>query len=289
MSDSAAAAAATPLPASPEAAKSELAAAVTASDGAAATTETSPAPKKEESPAPAPASGPPKDNKRPLVVSGPSGSGKSTLLNKLFAEYPDAFGFTVSHTTRAPREGEVDGKNYHFVTREKFDSLVAEKAFLEHAEFADNMYGTSKSAVEAVTKANKICVLDIEMNGVKSIKAIAQANEMPTGAPWFVFIRPPSMDEVEKRLRARGTETDDTIAKRMAVAKAEIEYADSGAHDFQVVNDNADEAYGKLKEWVLAHYELPGAEKKGDGKKDATKDKKGGADGKKKSKFCLVQ
>ncbi|KAI9220836.1 P-loop containing nucleoside triphosphate hydrolase protein, partial [Blastocladiella britannica] len=183
---------------------------------------------------------------RPLVVSGPSGSGKSTLINRLFKEYPDAFGFSVSHTTRSPREGEKDGVNYHFVDQAAFDKLVGDDAFIEHAEFSGNSYGTSKAAVKSVTDAGKICVLDIEMHGVKSIKAADMHAH-------FVFVRPPSMEEVEKRLKARGTETDESLAKRLETAKAELEYADSAEapHEVQITNDKEDDAYATLKEWVL--------------------------------------
>ncbi|KAI9175872.1 guanylate kinase [Blastocladiella emersonii ATCC 22665] len=209
-----------------------------------------------------------KDNKRPLVVSGPSGSGKSTLLNRMFKEYPGVFGFSVSHTTRQPRPGEVDGTSYHYVTREAFEAKVAENAFIEHAEFSGNCYGTSFAAVEDVTNAGKICVLDIEMQGVKSIKATSMNAR-------FVFIRPPSMEEVEKRLRARGTETEESLAKRLATAKAELEYAETGAHDAIFVNDDMETAYAQFKAWVLDHYDVKPAP--------------AAAPAKKKSKFCEIQ
>jgi guanylate kinase len=127
-----------------------------------------------------------------LVISGPSGVGKSTLLDKLFKKYPKAFGFSCSHTTRKPRPGEVDHVNYHFCTRPEFDKLVAEKAFIEHAEFSGNCYGTSKMAVEHVQKQGKVCVLDVELNGIKSIKKLA----IPAK---FIFISPPSVQDLEKR------------------------------------------------------------------------------------------
>jgi ABC-type multidrug transport system ATPase subunit len=100
---------------------------------------------------------------RPIVVSGPSGSGKSTLLKRLFAAYPDRFGFSVSHTTRGPRDGEEEGVAYYFTSKENFAKLVAEDAFIEHAQFGSNSYGTSVQAVKTVAEKGRTCILDIEM------------------------------------------------------------------------------------------------------------------------------
>lgn len=100
---------------------------------------------------------------RPIVVSGPSGSGKSTLLGRLFKDYPDQFGFSVSHTTRSPRPGEEDGIAYNFVTKVTFKKLVDENGFIEHAQFGSNMYGTSVQAVKNVADQGRTCILDIEM------------------------------------------------------------------------------------------------------------------------------
>lgn len=105
---------------------------------------------------------PPTDN-RPIVVSGPSGAGKSTLLKRLFAEYPERYGFSISHTTRGPRAGEENGREYHFVTREDFIKLVDANGFIEHAQFGSNLYGTSVQAVKDVREKGRTCILDIEM------------------------------------------------------------------------------------------------------------------------------
>nr|XP_005286347.1 guanylate kinase isoform X3 [Chrysemys picta bellii] len=107
---------------------------------------------------------------RPVVLSGPSGAGKSTLLKMLLKDYGNVFGFSVSHTTRQPRVGEVNGKEYHFVTRDQMQKEIDAGEFIEHAEFSGNIYGTSKAAVQAVQARNQICVLDIDLQGVKSIK-----------------------------------------------------------------------------------------------------------------------
>ena len=103
------------------------------------------------------------ENLRPIVVSGPSGSGKSTLLNRLFDQYPDHFGFSVSHTTRGPREGEQHGKHYHFTDKDEFLTMVNESGFIEHAQFGSNLYGTSVKAVKDVADKGIVCILDIEM------------------------------------------------------------------------------------------------------------------------------
>ncbi|KAL1975665.1 hypothetical protein VTN31DRAFT_4057 [Thermomyces dupontii] len=182
---------------------------------------------------------------RPIVISGPSGTGKSTLLKRLFADFPDRFGFSVSHTTRAPRAGEQDGREYYFVTREAFLSLVAENGFIEHAEFSGNLYGTSVAAVKAIAEQQRICILDIEMEGVKQVKR-TDLNAR------FVFIAPPSLEELERRLRGRGTETEESVQRRLAQAKKELEFAQQpGVHDRVIVNDNLDRAYEELKEWVV--------------------------------------
>ncbi|KNE63601.1 guanylate kinase [Allomyces macrogynus ATCC 38327] len=190
-----------------------------------------------------------KDNTRPLVLSGPSGAGKSTLLTRLFKEYPGVFGFSVSHTTRKPRDGEVDGVSYYFTTRDKFQELIAQHAFIEWAEYSKNLYGSSVQAVKQVVEQGKICILDIDMQGVKIVKN-TNLNAR------YVFVQPPSLEVLEARLKGRGTESAETLADRLAAAKAELEYAATGAHDYVIVNDNIDEAYTKLTAWIKEHYQV---------------------------------
>ncbi len=179
---------------------------------------------------------------RPVVFCGPSGTGKSTLIKRLMNEYPSAFAFSVSHTTRKPREGEKDGREYHFVSREQMLKAVENNEFLEHAEFSGNIYGTSKKAVEDVLSSGRICALDVDIQGVLSLKK-TDLN------PIYLFIKPPSMDILEKRLRDRGTETDESVRKRLETALRELEYEKKGdLFDHVIVNDNLDLAYEKLKE-----------------------------------------
>jgi len=185
---------------------------------------------------------------RPLVLFGPSGTGKSTLLKRLFAAHPEKFGFSISHTTRSPRPGETDGKEYHFVTRDQFVSLIKDGAFIENAQFSGNMYGTSVKAVEEVGNQGRRCILDIDAQGVRLIKENHRSLN-----PVFLFISPPSLTVLRSRLEGRGTETEEAVKSRLDAALNEIAYARTGpeAVDIVVVNDDLDRAYGLLEKVAL--------------------------------------
>ena len=185
--------------------------------------------------------------KLPVVMCGPSGVGKSTLIKRLQAEFPGAFGFSVSHTTRSPRAGEEDGKDYHFVTAEGRAALEADIAagkFLESATVHGNIYGTSKAAVEAVTAQGRACILDIDVQGVASCRRAG----FKVGK--YIFVAPPEIAELEKRLRARGTETEETIAKRVGNASKEMTAATGLSWDAWIVNDDLETAYAQLRALV---------------------------------------
>lgn len=182
---------------------------------------------------------------RPVVLSGPSGAGKSTLLKKLMKEFDSVFGFSVSHTTRKPRPGEVNGKDYHYVTREAMQAGIDNDEFIESAVFSGNMYGTSKAAVQDVQAKNLICILDIDMQGVRNIKR-TDLN------PIYISIQPPSKEILEKRLRDRKTESEESLQKRLHAAVLDMEYSkEPGVFDVVIVNDDLDIAYGQLKEALL--------------------------------------
>ncbi|KAL8887921.1 MAG: hypothetical protein Q9215_004567 [Flavoplaca cf. flavocitrina] len=183
--------------------------------------------------------------RRPVVISGPSGTGKSTILKRLFAAHPNTFGFSVSHTTRAPRSGERDGIEYNFTTKESFLKLVDEGGFIEHAQFGGNHYGTSVKAVEDVAEKGRICVLDIEMEGVKQVKR-TELNAR------FLFLSPPSVEVLEQRLRGRGTENEDSLRKRLDQAAKEMAFSkEEGVHDKIVINDELEKAYKEVDEWIM--------------------------------------
>ncbi|XP_065051832.1 guanylate kinase-like [Rhopilema esculentum] len=178
---------------------------------------------------------------RSIVVSGPSGCGKSTIIKRLMKEFPEKFGFSVSHTTRLPRPGEVHGKDYHFTTREAMQKEIDCGEFLEHAVFNNNFYGTSKRAVQDVFKEGRVCILDIDRQGVISVKKTDLDCVL-------VFVKPPSLEELEKRLRGRGTETEDSIQRRLNTSKEEFAYAEiPGSYDYILANDHLDTAYEEFK------------------------------------------
>ncbi|XP_021708767.1 guanylate kinase isoform X3 [Aedes aegypti] len=191
-----------------------------------------------------------KQGPRPLVICGPSGSGKSTLLKKLFKEFPETFGFSVSHTTRKPRPGEENGVHYHFVSVEEMQAAIENGEFIETAVFSGNMYGTSKKAVENVQQQGKVCVLDIEIEGVKQVRNSDRLN------PLLVFVNPPSVAELERRLRGRQTETEESLQKRLNTARVEIEYGSTpGNFDIVVHNNNLKQAYADLRDFIVRELE----------------------------------
>ncbi|RZC39928.1 guanylate kinase [Asbolus verrucosus] len=182
-------------------------------------------------------------NPRPLVLCGPSGSGKSTLLKKMMEDFPNRFGFSISHTTRKPRPGEIDNQHYHFTNLDDMRRAIDEGKFIESATFCGNLYGTSKAAVDSVKRQGKVCVLDIDVQGVKQVKN-TELN------PWYIFIKPPSLDELKTRLTARKTESEESLQHRLKVAGQELEYGTEENFDFIVINDNLESAYAQLKAFL---------------------------------------
>ncbi|MFO7846534.1 MAG: guanylate kinase [Balneolaceae bacterium] len=174
-----------------------------------------------------------------IILAAPSGGGKSTMARRLLADY-SRIRFSVSATTRAPREGETDGKEYHFLSKQEFTEKIRNDAFLEWEEFYNGtMYGTLKEAVESELKKGYFIVLDIDVLGAINVK------KMYGDQALAVFIKPPSMDVLEDRLRNRGTESDQSLTLRLKRAKKEIDYA--GKFDVVVVNDKIETAYSEIK------------------------------------------
>lgn len=163
-----------------------------------------------------------------FILSAPSGAGKSSLINALLAKHQD-MQLSVSHTTRAPRTGETDGVHYHFVSVEQFKQLIAEGVFLEWAEVFGNYYGTSRQAIETELAKGRDVFLDIDWQGAQQIRPQVPGVQS-------VFILPPSVAELEKRLIGRGTDSAEVIQKRMQQAKSEISHY--GEYDFVLINDD---------------------------------------------------
>ena len=173
-----------------------------------------------------------------FVLSSPSGAGKSTIARKLLAA--DAgLQMSVSATTRPIRPGEVDGKDYHFVNLERFRAMVGNNEFLEWAHVFGNRYGTPRAPVEAMLAAGRDVLFDIDWQGAQQLHQIAGGDVVR------VFILPPSMDELERRLRGRGTDSEDVITGRMARAANEIAHWDG--YDYVLVNDDADACFAKVR------------------------------------------
>ena len=178
-----------------------------------------------------------------LILSGPSGSGKSSIYKAAIGDL-GGIEFSVSCTTRQPRPGEVDGRDYYFITRERFDALVAENAFAEHAEVHGNCYGTLKSELLGRVRRGIDVLLDIDIQGAAQLRALCSDSSEFCEACEFIFIMPPSFEELERRLRARGTETEESILRRLANAKGEMEHA--GEYDHVIVNDDLARATGEF-------------------------------------------
>ncbi len=183
-----------------------------------------------------------------LILSGPSGSGKSSIYKAAIGDL-GGIEFSVSCTTRQPRPGEVDGKDYYFISREKFDALVAENAFAEHAEVHGNCYGTLKTELLDRIRRGIDVLLDIDVQGAAQLRALCSDSPEFCEACEFIFIMPPSFEELERRLRTRGTETEESILRRLANAKGEMEHAHE--YDHIIVNDDLARAAREFTDLIL--------------------------------------
>jgi guanylate kinase len=177
-----------------------------------------------------------------FILSAPSGAGKSSLIHALLGQHQD-MQLSVSHTTRAPRPGEVDGVHYHFVSVEAFKALIADNNFLEWAEVFGNYYGTSRTTIEQVLALGRDVFLDIDWQGARQIKS-----QVPSVLS--IFILPPSVAELEKRLNQRGQDNQEIISKRMLQAKSEISHVTE--YDYVLVNDDFQQCLNELQQVVLS-------------------------------------
>lgn len=176
------------------------------------------------------------------IISAPSGAGKTSLVKALLESTDDII-VSVSHTTRAPRSGEVDGKDYHFTDVETFREMIAAGAFLEHAQVFDNFYGTSRSSTLDLMGRGIDVILEIDWQGAQQVR-----EKMPEAVS--IFILPPSRQELEKRLRGRGTDADEVIARRLGEAVTEMGHYQE--FDYLVFNDDFDTALSELRAIILA-------------------------------------
>lgn len=180
-----------------------------------------------------------------IVLSGPSGVGKGTVRKELFSQPDTNYEYSISMTTRNPREGEEDGVDYFFRTREEFEALIEQGGLLEHAEFVGNYYGTPLAYVHETLEAGRDVFLEIEVQGA------AQIREKAPDA-LFIFLAPPSITELEQRLVGRGTETEDVIARRIATAREEVEMM--SLYDYVVENDQVQNACDKIDAIIVAEH-----------------------------------
>ncbi|MCR5507906.1 MAG: guanylate kinase [Lachnospiraceae bacterium] len=175
-----------------------------------------------------------------LVISGFAGSGKGTIVKRLLSEY-DTYSVSVSATTRAPRPGEVDGKDYFFVTKEKFEEMIADDEFLEYARYVDNYYGSPRGYVDKMLDEGRDVILEIEQQGALKVKA---------GRPdaLLMFVMPPSVREIYNRLKKRGTESEEVIMKRMHQGAREADVIEK--YDYLIINDDLGECVRNVHETV---------------------------------------
>ncbi|MDD3518931.1 MAG: guanylate kinase [Chromatiales bacterium] len=176
------------------------------------------------------------------IVSAPSGAGKTSLVKALIGSQDDLV-VSVSHTTRAPRPGEMDGVHYHFVDPERFLAMIEDAAFLEHARVFDNYYGTAQASVEAELERGRDVILEIDWQGAQQVRRLMPGCES-------IFILPPSRAALEQRLRARGQDPDEVIARRMRDAVQEMSHYVE--YDYLVVNDDFDQALAELRSIFVA-------------------------------------
>ena len=183
-----------------------------------------------------------------IVVSGFSGAGKGTLMKRLVQEY-DGYALSISATTREPRPGEKDGREYFFLSREQFEKRIADHALIEHAEYCGNYYGTPRDYVEKMLSEGRDVILEIEIQGALKIK-----KQYPTAL--LVFVSTPSAQELRRRLSGRGTETEEVIDKRLRRAAQEAEGIEE--YDYLVINDDLETCVRQLHEIIDAAHHTPG-------------------------------
>lgn len=188
------------------------------------------------------------DISRLIVIIGPSGVGKGTLINRLMNEVGSKIQFSISHTTRKMREGEVDGKDYYFVSQEKFLEILNKDGFVEYNFFNENYYGTSKQEIKRIAKENNICLLEVDITGAKKIyQAGLHA--------FFLGVFPPNSSVLRERLNSRGTDSHEQINQRLKIAYREVEELNTvNFLNAKIINDDIEISYSHLKSILFSFY-----------------------------------
>lgn len=180
-----------------------------------------------------------------IVVSGFSGSGKGTLMKELLTRYPDTYALSVSATTRSPREGEVDGREYFFVSKDEFEKMIAKGELIEYARYVENYYGTPRDYVEKKLEEGRDVILEIEIQGALNVKKMFPDTLL-------LFVTPPSAEELKRRLVGRGTETMDVIESRMNRACEEAEGMEN--YDYLIINDSLDKCVEEMHDIIRGEH-----------------------------------
>ena len=184
-----------------------------------------------------------------LVISGPSAVGKGSLILKLRARFPNAFEYAISYTSRAPRVGERNGREYFFVSRSEFEESINQNKFIEFTKSYDHYYGTPLHEVERIAKIGKICLLEIDVKGVKQIQHVSSGLKC-----FYIFIRPPNLHSLKLRLHKRSTESETQIRLRLEGARQELEEAKLMHFDRVLINDQLEKCYNELEQAIFHLY-----------------------------------
>ncbi|ESL08153.1 guanylate kinase [Trypanosoma rangeli SC58] len=178
-----------------------------------------------------------------IAVCGPSGVGKGALLGLLQKDFPDFFGYSVSHTTRAPREGEENGREYHFSDRATIEGMRDNGEFIEVCEVHGNLYGTSVNAINVVRDAGKVCILEVDIKGVQKIREMKESLNI-----LYIFVTSPSMEELRERIRKRGADSEEILQRRLRTAEEELRFVEENPTFFShiILNKDLDVAYEEL-------------------------------------------
>lgn len=184
-----------------------------------------------------------------LVICGPSGVGKGTLISYLMREFPNKFGFSISHTSRKPRGTEVEGLDYYFCTNDEFEHLLSENVFVEHAKVHEHYYGTSKQAIEDIVSTGKYCLIDIDIQGLEQMQ-----NSSFKDRAYYIGILPKSLEDLRDRLVKRNTDSDESIQIRLSNSIKEIERIKSNSNIRLITNDNLQETLAEFFALIRSYW-----------------------------------